>query len=159
MDQRSYLSKVDTALEGARKTVVDFVDHGIEMIRQELQHQHGARAPGHQGYGDAASLLAAARRHRRRRADFFSSKLFADPAWDILLELTAARLEHREVTVKVVQGAAMVPPATTLRWLHVLEDEDLIHREHDLIDRRRTIVTLTEKGFAAMSGWLETVLA
>ena len=52
----------------------------------------------------------------------------------------------------------MVPPATTLRWLHVLEDEGLVSRRHDAIDRRRTIVTLTDKGFEAMSKWLAAVM-
>ena len=36
---------------------------------------------------------------RRLRGKFLLPDLFADPAWDILLDLTAARVEHRRVSV------------------------------------------------------------
>jgi hypothetical protein len=38
-------------------------------------------------------------RHRQLRARFFEGELFADPAWDILLDLTAARAEHARDSV------------------------------------------------------------
>ena len=38
-------------------------------------------------------------RQRQLRARFFDGDLFADPAWDMLLDLTAARVEHGRVSV------------------------------------------------------------
>lgn len=38
-------------------------------------------------------------RQRQLRARFFDGDLFADPAWDMLLDLTAVRAEHARVSV------------------------------------------------------------
>src|SRR3546814_5849017 len=48
-------------------------------------------------------------RARRMRDQFFRSELFADPAWDMLLDLMAARLEHKRVSVSSLCIAAAVP--------------------------------------------------
>ena len=37
-------------------------------------------------------------RQRQLRARFFDGDLFADPAWDMLLDLTAARIEMKRVS-------------------------------------------------------------
>lgn len=46
-----------------------------------------------------AARVRALIRARRTRDQFFQSVLFADPAWDMLLDLMAARLEHKRVSV------------------------------------------------------------
>jgi hypothetical protein len=43
------------------------------------------------------------------REQFFGPDLFADPAWDILLDLYAARLEQQRVAVSSLCIAAAVP--------------------------------------------------
>src|SRR5690242_2157665 len=64
-------------------------------------------------------------RARRMRTFFLSSDLFAEPAWDMLLELFHAELSHRRVAVKHLCAAAAVPATTALRWLTTLVDEGL----------------------------------
>ena len=90
-------------------------------------------------------------RQRRLRGRYFPPDLFADPAWDILLDLTAARLEGSSVPISSVCIAAGVPTTTALRWVATLVDLGLLTRRSDTSDRRRVFVELTEAGWDAMS--------
>ena len=92
---------------------------------------------------------------RQQRGRFFNPKLFADPAWDMLLELYAASLTQRRMTVSRLAERACVPMTTALRWIATLEQEELIDREADRLDRRRIFLALTDKGQRAMSGYFE----
>ena len=159
MDQKSYLTRVDDAVAEVKSDLLAFFDRGAAMIRLELEHQHGARRPGRSGPTDRLGLLTAMRRSRADRSAFLPAQLFADPAWDMLIELTITRLEQRVVTVKVLQAAAMVPCSTGLRWLRLLEQHGLIWREDDRLDHRCVNVSLTDHGWRAMSGWLDARLA
>lgn len=90
-------------------------------------------------------------RQRQLRARFFDGALFADPAWDILLDLTAARAEHTRVSVTSLCIAAGVPPTTALRWIAQMVETGLLERIEDEIDRRRAFVALTDKAAEAMA--------
>jgi len=90
-------------------------------------------------------------RQRQQRARFFEGDIFADPAWDMLLDLTAARVEHARVSVTSLCIASGVPPTTALRWIGQLTDAGLLQRHEDETDRRRAFITLTEKASDAMS--------
>lgn len=92
-------------------------------------------------------------RARRLRDQHFPSELFADPAWDMLLDLYAARLEGRRVSVSSLCIAAAVPPTTALRWIGTMHDANLFGREPDPTDKRRAHITLTERAAAAMRGY------
>lgn len=89
-------------------------------------------------------------RHRQMRQKFVESTLFADPAWDILLDLTAARAEHRRVSVTSLCIASGVPPTTALRWIMQMVREGLLERSDDDTDKRRAFISLSEKGADAM---------
>lgn len=93
-------------------------------------------------------------RARRMREHYFAAELFADPAWDILLDLMAARLERRQVAVSSLCIAAAVPPTTALRWIKTLTDIGLIVRAADPADGRRIFIALSEKGASAMLAYL-----
>lgn len=82
-------------------------------------------------------------RARRARDRYFSPELFADPAWDILLDLTAAELDGDRVSVSALCTAAHVPTTTALRWIKRLCDDRLLVRVEDPADRRRVFVALT----------------
>ena len=88
---------------------------------------------------------------RQMRCRYFDSELFADPAWDMLLDLTAARAEHRRVSVTSLCIASGVPPTTALRWIGLLTDAGLIVRNEDASDKRRAFIELTEKGSDSMA--------
>lgn len=86
--------------------------------------------------------VAAVMRARRVRATFFEQELFADPAWDMMLELFHAELTHRRVPVSNLCSAAAVPATTALRWLKMLVDKGIVIRRDDPLDGRRVYVEL-----------------
>ncbi len=95
---------------------------------------------------------------RRKRESFFTENLFADPAWDILLDLYAAELERSNVSISSACIAASVPQTTALRWIDMLIKNDLVERQFDKVDRRRTYLVLTSKGVKTMSTCLKSIL-
>ncbi|MBO9622088.1 MAG: winged helix DNA-binding protein [Sphingomonas sp.] len=99
-----------------------------------------------------AAELRAVLRARRMRAQFFDGELFADPAWDMLLDLFAADIERRRVSVSSLCIAAAVPPTTALRWIGTLHDAGLFERQPDPADRRRAYIALSAKGLEGMHG-------
>lgn len=96
-------------------------------------------------------------RLRRNRDRFFEGDLFADPAWDILLELYAAALGQFRVTVSNLCAGAAVPATTALRWINQLEKKGMIVRRSDPIDGRRHFLMLSEKALEAMGAFFRTV--
>jgi hypothetical protein len=92
-------------------------------------------------------------RQRRMREQYFPADLFADPAWDMLLDLCAARLERQPVSVSSLCIAAAVPPTTALRWITTMHDAGLFGREADPSDKRRAHITLTQRAADGMRGY------
>ncbi len=90
-------------------------------------------------------------RQRQLRSEFLGPELFADPAWDILLDLTAARAEHVRVSVTSLCIASGVPPTTALRWISQMSEAGLLVRVEDESDRRRAFIELSEKAADAMA--------
>ena len=90
-------------------------------------------------------------RQRQLRSQFVDPELFADPAWDILLDLIAARAEHRRVSVTSLCIASGVPPTTALRWIGQMVDAGLLERVEDETDRRRAFIQLSDKAADAMA--------
>lgn len=88
---------------------------------------------------------------RQARARFLDGELFADPAWDMLLDLTAARVEHVRVSVTSLCIASGVPPTTALRWISQMTEAGLLERIEDETDRRRAFIQLTDKAVDAMA--------
>ncbi len=87
---------------------------------------------------------------RDKRASLFAEDLFADPAWDVLLELFLASLYQRRVSVSRACAAARVPPTTALRWLKILEEREWVYRQADPKDARRVFICLTERALRHM---------
>jgi len=96
-------------------------------------------------------------RQRQLRARFFDGELFADPAWDILLDLTAARAEHVRVSVTSLCIASGVPPTTALRWIGQMTEAGLLERVEDDTDRRRAFIALTDKAADAMARYFAEI--
>jgi hypothetical protein len=94
-------------------------------------------------------------RQRRLRDRYFESELFADPAWDILLDLTAARAEHRRVSVTSLCIAAAVPATTALRWIAQMTEMGILVREQDEEDRRRAFIGLSDSAADAMARYFD----
>lgn len=79
---------------------------------------------------------------RRLRARYFPVDLFADPAWDMLLDLFEAEITNRRVPVSSLCIAAAVPATTALRWLKAMVDRGIFIRRADPLDGRRVFVEL-----------------
>ena len=89
-------------------------------------------------------------RQRRLRDELFDAELFADPAWDMLLDLYAARLDRTRVSVSSLCIAAAVPATTALRWIKTLTETGLFERKADQHDARRIFVQLSDDATTGM---------
>ncbi len=96
-------------------------------------------------------------RHRQLRARHFDGQLFGDPAWDMLLDLTAARAEHRRVSVTSLCIASGVPPTTALRWIGQMVEQGQFVRVGDQTDRRRAFIELSDNCADAMARYFVEV--
>ncbi len=103
-----------------------------------------------------AGQIRAIIRARRMRDHFFKSDLFADPAWDMLLDLMAARLEQQKVAVSSLCIAAAVPPTTALRWIKTLSEQGLFVRVADSEDGRRVFIELSDRAAADLEAYLKS---
>ena len=101
-----------------------------------------------------APLIRRIIRSRRDRDRFFPAEIFADPAWDMLLDLAAARLEGKHVPVSSLCIAAAVPTTTALRWIRSLTEAGLFERQVDRNDARRTYISLSPGAAEAMMAYL-----
>jgi hypothetical protein len=95
--------------------------------------------------------------NRQARARFFDPELFGDPAWDMLLDLTAAHGEGVQVSVTSLCIAAAVPTTTALRWLTQMVESGIFIRVPDPADRRRAFIALSETAIAAMTNYFASV--
>jgi len=89
-------------------------------------------------------------RARARRRDFFGENLFREPEWDMLLELYLADLQQSRSTVGSLAIAARAPSSSAVRHVRQFEANGLVTRSSDPFDRRRSYVTLSEQGRAAV---------
>lgn len=140
----------------------DFAAH-TEQLREKLVHALGfvdrlAPLPGRRfAQPRTEARVRQVLKVRRSRAKFLDGKLFADPAWDILLELYAAELGQRRVSVSSLCLGAAVPATTALRWITALERKGMIQRTNDPMDGRRVFVSMSDGTIEAMANFFETV--
>lgn len=95
--------------------------------------------------------------NRQARARFFDAELFGDPAWDMLLDLTAAHGEGVQVSVTSLCIAAAVPATTALRWLTQMVESGIFVRVPDPADRRRAFIALSDRSLTGMAGYFASL--
>jgi hypothetical protein len=113
-----------------------------------------AAADAEAGPAIDAAMVRSIIRARRLRDRFFRGGLFADPAWDMLLDLMAARLERNRVAVSSLCIAAAVPPTTALRWIKTLTEKGLFVRCADPADGRRVYIELSDEAARALTAYI-----
>lgn len=96
-------------------------------------------------------------RARRLRSRFFPEDLFADPAWDMLLDLLQAEIAQLRVPVSSLCIAASVPATTALRWLKTMTEQGLFVRRADPHDGRRVCVELAPQASRALRSYFAEV--
>jgi len=105
----------------------------------------------------SAETVRAVIRARRLRSRYFPDDLFADPAWDMLLDLLQAEIAQLRVPVSSLCIAAAVPATTALRWLKTMTDKGLFVRRADPHDGRRVFVELAPEASVAMRRYFAEV--
>lgn len=108
---------------------------------------------------DRAELSRTVRRYlkmRRERERLFPG-LFGDPAWDMLLLLYVYRAANIPLQVSAIAGLANVAGTTSLRYLDLMIERQLITRSPDPHDRRRIWLVLTPKAETLLEEWLLTL--
>ncbi|MBV9931560.1 MAG: winged helix DNA-binding protein [Alphaproteobacteria bacterium] len=95
----------------------------------------------------------------RRLRDRLLGEFFAEPAWDILLDLYVQSHGGKVVTVSQLSLSTGAPATTALRWINKMAQEGLLTRRSDELDGRRVIVTLSARGEEAMHLLLASVLS
>lgn len=91
------------------------------------------------------------------RSNFFPGGLFADPVWDMLLDLMHAQLNGKRISVSSLCIAGRVPATTALRRIGDLVSTGLAIRSKDPTDGRRVFIELTPEGSDAMTKYLAHV--
>ena len=114
-------------------------------------------APAEPAAEVSRDLLRAVIRARRLRARYFTEELFADPVWDMLLDLTQAEVAQIRVPVSSLCIAAAVPATTALRWIKTLTDSGMLLRRADPHDGRRVFVELAPATSTAMRNYFGEV--
>ena len=105
----------------------------------------------------SAETVRSVIRARRLRSRYFSEELFADPAWDMLLDLLQAEIAHLRVPVSSLCIAAAVPATTALRWLKTMVHQGIFIRRADPHDGRRVFVELAPESSQALRGYFAEV--
>jgi hypothetical protein len=143
---------MDDSADGPREPASPFIeDHHVHAAARS----YGAE-PADRGGRDGAVATVSARevrtiiRQRRLRDELFDPELFADPAWDMMLDLYAARLDRGRVSVSSLCIAAAVPATTALRWIKTLTDTGIFIRQADQHDGRRIFVALSDASTQGM---------
>ena len=129
----------------------------VTRLRAVSDRASSARAAREPANVSPGSLATARRmiRERLRRQTFFDAGLFADPAWDMMLDLFVAEAEGRETPVMNLCLSSQVPETTTLRWVKTLEHAGVFIRQKDEHDQRRVLVRLSPSAAKSLAAYLD----
>jgi hypothetical protein len=92
---------------------------------------------------------------RRERDRIFDDGLFADPAWDLLLNLFIENDKNESISISSACKAVSVPEATALRYLSALTEKNYVERIAHPTDRRSIMLRMTLPGTTLMRKWLD----
>lgn len=95
---------------------------------------------------------------RRMRTEIFGAELFAEPGWDILLDLYAAHARGCRVQITSLAPMSGVPSSTARRWARKLVALELVVQERDPRDHRLTFLKLSARGLGLMSHYFASLL-
>ena len=121
----------------------------IEMSQSRPDDMDGGyAAPDLSDWLEVAQDEYNLRRYREKM--FGSPQLFGEPTWDILLDLFIAELKNVRMQTTSVCIGAQVPQTTALRWIALLERQNLVRKYRDKDDSRRVFIQLTETALNKM---------
>jgi CheY-like chemotaxis protein/DNA-binding MarR family transcriptional regulator len=156
-------ASLDRAVAALRLNAIDFIQKPASAEEVALavnrafglvKDQNAAAAPaaGPSTRPDYLKALVAARADRET---IFKTDMFADPAWDMLLDLAVAEAAGRPISVTSLCIASGVPTTTALRRIEELQEKGFIERTPDPGDRRRILVSFTDVGRERMEAFVQ----
>ena len=108
---------------------------------------------------DRAQLARESFMDRRARDGLFAPKLFADPAWDMLLILYCASHSRQRLSITSVCVSAAVPGTTALRWIDQLLRLGMLCKMRNPMDARVTWLDLSDKARLPLDRYFDGILA
>lgn len=139
----------ETVVEALRNRAFDFLSKPLTrdalMLRIEVAMSEIAYLRGQDNI-DALALKNILRK-RETRASVFGNFEYTEAAWDILIELTAARLEGRRLDVSGLCLLTHVSRTTAWRTIQSLVSAGMLSRVEDPEDRRRVHIELADHIF------------
>ncbi|MCW1429922.1 hypothetical protein [Novosphingobium sp. JCM 18896] len=82
-------------------------------------------------------------RSRQERPGVEDTRLFGEPAWDMLLDLYVHQAKGLSTSITGACIGSHAPPTTALRYVELLHDQGWIEKIPDESDRRRSFLALT----------------
>jgi DNA-binding MarR family transcriptional regulator len=122
-----------------------------ELLEVTEQDNNPSALPRAQLLARARSVLS----ERRRRAQFFSSGLFGEPAWDMLLGLYI--MNGKQLQFGKLVNLVGAPQTTAIRWLKHLEDEGLVARRSDPDDARLVRMELLDRALRLLDAYFSSM--
>jgi len=151
------LLRLTEQVEAIARKIDGFADGGLdEPLVREPGSQRVEVANARAALPDPVRVRTIIR-HRQVRARFFDGELFADPAWDMLLDLTAAHSEGQQVCVSSLCIAAGVPATTALRWIGQMVEQGIFTRVEDRNDKRRAFIALSDASLDGMARYFAAI--
>jgi DNA-binding MarR family transcriptional regulator len=150
---RVYPPDRNNRYETISKQVVSLSEKIVKLTQESMVlalADRGALAPDEKAVISLKNIIE----NRKLRKDFFSEEIFFDPAWNILLDLTLARLSNKRVSVSSLCIASCVSTSTALRWINDLVNKGILRKIDDPNDKRRNYVELTEEANDQMIQYL-----
>jgi hypothetical protein len=93
-----------------------------------------------------------------RRAFFSDDYMFGEPGWDILIDLCAAEIDGKRISITSSCLASGVAITTALRWIQVLQKDGYLERVPDEGDKRRSWLRISESGFRSVASYYKRVI-
>jgi hypothetical protein len=118
----------------------------------EARAAEGRRAAPSLGFSDdkLAAIATSIYRTRQNRLHYFDPTLFAEPAWDMLLDLFINKVRGARVSTTSLCIAAAAPQATGIRWIGLLEEQGLLRRYRAPDDARLMLIEITPRCYQLM---------
>ena len=147
----------NAAADELRARGQDLIRMGQDMLRHAAKAGGGGNASLDALGEDREVLVLAKAAHddRQIRGTYFRSDLFGEPGWDILLDLFIQQRVGRRISVTAACIGSGAATTTALRYLNLLIEDGLIHREDDPNDGRRSWLKLTPEAVEAMTEYLK----
>lgn len=135
------------------------VDEAARLIRQHVP-RHAAPLPRRPSSTEliTAPLVRAIIALRRMRRDYFPW-IPGDPAWSMMLELYAARLEERRISQTTLGVVAGVAETTALRLTKSLVRQGYFTSHNDPDDRRLILLSLSDEAAEKMRAYFMEAIA